>query len=225
MKMKRFRVLSRSRFYFYAVSSCFFKRARQKIYNLIYSRIEMSYQEIIDYIKPELDKVTHFLEREVQKIRTSRASPSLLEDIEVDCFGQKFPLKQLASVSVAGPRQLTIHPWDKSYIESIEKAVSQSHFGASPIVDKDTIRISLPQLSEEYRKDLLRVLSATQEEAKKTIRKWREEAWTKIQQEFREKKIREDDKFRGKDKLQELIDEYMKKVEEVGEKKKKEILE
>ena len=185
----------------------------------------MNYQEIVDHIKPELDKVIHFLEREVQKIRTSRASPSLLEDIEVDCFGQKFPLKQLASVSVAGPRQLTIHPWDKSYIESIEKAVSQSHFGASPIVDKDTIRISLPQLSEEYRKDLSRVLSATQEEAKKTIRKWREEAWTKIQQEFREKKIREDDKFRGKDKLQELVDEYMKKVEEAGERKRKEIIE
>ena len=185
----------------------------------------MNYQEIVDHIKPELDKVIHFLEREVQKIRTSRASPSLVEDIEVECFGQKFPLKQLASISVAGPRQLTIHPWDKSYIESIEKAVSHSHLGINPVVDKDTIRISFPQLSEEYRKDLSRVLSATQEEAKKTIRKWREEAWTKIQQEFREKKIREDDKFRGKDKLQELIDEYMKKVEEVGERKRKEIIE
>ena len=185
----------------------------------------MSYQEIIDHTKPELDKVILFFEREVQKIRTSRASPSLLEDIEIDCFGQKFPLKQLASISVAGPRQLIILPWDKSYIEPLEKAVSQSHLGVNPIVDKDTIRISFPQLSEEYREDLLRVLSSTQEEAKRTIRRWREEAWAKIQQEFREKKIREDDKFRGKDKLQELIDEYTEKVEEIGKRKGKEILE
>lgn len=185
----------------------------------------MTYQEIIDKIKPELDKVIIFLEREVSKIRTSRANPSLAEDIEIECFGQKFPLKQLASISIAGPRQLTIQPWDKSYLEPIEKALSQASLGAAPIVDKDSIRISFPQLSEEYRKDLLNLLSTKKEESKRTIRRWREEAWHKIQEKFQEGEIREDDKFRGKDKLQELIDEYNEKIEQIGERKKKEILE
>jgi len=185
----------------------------------------MTYQEIIDQIKPELDKVINFLERETQKIRAGRSSPSLVEDIVVDCFGQKFPLKQLGTISCPNPRQIIIQPWDKSYIEPIEKAILESSFGGVPAVDKNLIRVSLPQLSEEYRKDLLRILSQKQEEAKRTIRRWREEAWDRIQEEFKKGEIREDDKFRGKDKLQELIDEYNEKVEEIGEKKKKEILE
>lgn len=185
----------------------------------------MTYQEIINQIKPELDKVINFLEREVAKIRTGRASPALIEDLIVDCFGQKLPLKQLGAISCPNPRQIAIQPWDKSYIEAIEKAMSQSSLGMSPVVDKDVIRLSLPLLSEEHRKNLLKILSEKQEEAKKTIRRWREEAWDKIQEEFKEGKIREDDKFRGKDELQELIDEYNEKIEEIGERKKKEIME
>ena len=99
------------------------------------------YKEIIQKIKPELEKVVSFLEKELAKIRTGRASPSLVEDIIVDCFGKKFPLKQLAAVSSPEPRQLVIQPWDKSYIESIEKALSDSTLGTAPIVDKDLIRI------------------------------------------------------------------------------------
>jgi len=138
------------------------------------------HQEIINKIKPELDKVIVFLEKELLKIRTGRATPSLIEDIEVDCFDQKFPLKQLAAISVPEPRQLLIQPWDKSYLEPIEKAISKSGMGASPIVDKDLVRLFLPPLSEDYRKSLLRILSEKQEEAKKTIRRWREQAWSEI---------------------------------------------
>lgn len=185
----------------------------------------MTYQEIINQIKPELDKVIIFLEREMGKIRTSRATPSLVEDIEVECFNQKFPLKQLASITLAGARQLTIQPWDKSYLEPIEKAISQSNLGVGPIVDKDLIRISFPQLSEEFRKNLLGILSTKKEEVKKTVRRWREEAWNKIQHGFQEGEIREDDKFRGKDELQETIDEYNEKIEKIAERKRKEISE
>jgi ribosome recycling factor len=185
------------------------------------------YKEIIDKIKPELDKTVSFLEREMIKLRTGRASSSLVENIVVDCFGKKFPLKQLAAISLSGPRQILIQPWDKSYVESIEKAILQSGLGLgiSPVVDKDVIRISLPLLSEEYRKDLLRVLSEKQEEARKTIRRWREQAWDEIQERFKEGEIREDDKFRAKDELQDLVNEYNKKIEEIGERKKKEIME
>jgi len=183
------------------------------------------YQEIIDKIKPEFDNAINYLEKEMTKIRTGRASPSLVEDIVVECFGEKFPLKQLAAISLSKPKQIVIQPWDKSYIEGIEKAVSQSGLNLSPVVDKDVIRITLPPLSEEYRKDLIRMLSEKQEEVRQSIRRHREKAWDEIQERFKDGEIREDDKFRAKDELQELIDEYNEKVEEIGERKKKEILE
>jgi len=183
------------------------------------------YKEIIKKIKPEIEKVISFLERELAKIRTGRASASLVEDITVECFGQKFSLKQLAAISSSGPKQITIEPWDKSYIEPIEKAISRSSLGVAPIVDKDLIRISLPPLSDEYRDTLLRVLSEKQEEARKTVRHWRGEAWEEVQEKTKDGEIREDDKFRAKDNLQELVDEYNKKIDEMGERKKKEISE
>ena len=133
-----------------------------------------TYREIIENIKPELEKVTTFLERELSQVRTSRASPALVENIVVECFGQKFPLKQLAAISSPQARQILIQPWDKSYIEPIINALSKSSLGIAPIVDQDLIRISLPPLSEEYRKDLLKLLSEKMEQSKITIRHWRE---------------------------------------------------
>jgi len=183
------------------------------------------YKEILDKIKPELDKVVGFFDKELAKIRTSRATPSLVEDVVVDCFGQKFPLKQLAAISVPEPRQILIQPWDRSYIEGIVQALSKTGVGASPIVDKEVVRINLPALNEEYRKDLIKIISEKQEESRKTVRRWREEAWEEIQEKTKTGEIREDDKFRAKDDLQKLIDDYNQKIEEGGEKKKKEVLE
>ena len=151
------------------------------------------YKEIIEKIKPELDNAISYLEREMAKIRTGRASPSLVEDIVVECFGEKFPLKQLAAISSPEPKQIVIQPWDKSYIEGIEKAISESNLSISPVVDKDLIRIFLPPLSEDYRKDLIRMLSEKQEEVRQTIRRWREKIWNEIQDEFKSGSIREDD--------------------------------
>jgi ribosome recycling factor len=185
----------------------------------------IDYKEIINKIKPELDKVVGFFERETAKIRTSRASPSLVEDVIVDCFGQKFPLKQLAAISTPETKQILVQPWDKSYVEGIVSALEKTGIGANPVVDKDVIRINLPTLTEEYRKNLTRVLSEKQEEARKTMRRWREEAWKEIQDGAKEGRVREDDKFRAKDELQKLIDEYNDKIEKIGESKKKEISE
>jgi ribosome recycling factor len=183
------------------------------------------HKEIIEKIRPELEKVFKFLEGEVAKIRTGRATPSLVEDVVVNCFGQKLPLKQLAAISTPETKQILIQPWDKSYIETIVAALSKTGVGANPIVDKDTVRITLPPLTEEYRKDLLRLLAEKQEQCRQTIRKWREEAWRSIQDAFKEGKVREDDKFRAKEELQELIDDYNKKIDDLGEKKKREITE
>jgi len=185
----------------------------------------MNYKDIIQKIKPELEKAVGFLERELGKVRTSRASSALIEDIQVECFNQKFPLKQLALISVPEPRQILIQPWDNSYIEGILKALENLSLGISPVVDGSFIRLNLPPLSEEFRKNLLRIISEKKEAAKRTIRHWRDEAWDEVQEKFKEGKIREDDKFKAKDELQDLVDEYNEKTEKMVEKKEKEILE
>lgn len=185
----------------------------------------MEHKEIINKVKPEMDKVVAFLEGELNKIRTGRANPSLVEDVVVDCFGQKFPLKQLAAISIPEPKQILIQPWDKSYVEGIVSALQKTGIGSTPVVDRDAIRVNLPPMTEEYRKDLFRIISSKQEETRQTIRKWREQVWEEIQEQSRAGKIREDDKFRAKDELQKLVEEYNKKIEDSGEKKKKEISE
>jgi len=182
------------------------------------------YQEIINKIKPEIDKTISFLEKEMAKIRTGRATPSLVEDIIVNCFNQELPLKQLSAISIFGPREILIQPWDSSYIEGIVSALGRAGLGISPIVDKNVIRVILPSLNEEYRKNLLKIISDKQEEIRITIRRWREEAWKEIQEKTREGKIREDDKFRAKDELQKIIDKCNEKIEQIGENKKREII-
>ncbi len=182
------------------------------------------YQDV-DKIKPELEKVLNHLKEELRKIRTGRANPSLVEDVAVDCFGQKLPLKQLAAISTPDPKQIVIQPWDKSYLEPIEKSLAKGDLGASPVVDQDVIRIKLPAMNEEYRERLISLLSEKQEEARKTIRRWREEAWHDIQKKEEKGEIREDDKFKAKEDLQELVDEYNNKVRDLVENKKKAIKE
>jgi len=184
----------------------------------------MSYKEFIDRAKPEFEKAYKFLEGELAKIRTSRASPALVEDIEVSVFGQKFPLKQLGAISTPQTNQIVIQPWDISYIEPIEKAIGQSGLGMSAVVDKNLIRLNLPTLTEEYRQALSRTLSEKAEQTRQVIRRHREDVWNKIQAAQKEKQISEDDKFRGKNELQKVVDEYNEKIKNLVEKKKNEIL-
>jgi len=184
----------------------------------------MNYKEFIDKAKPEFEKAFKFLDSEMAKIRTSRATPALIEDIEVDCFGNKFALKQLAAISSPQSNQLVIQPWDVSYIEPIEKAIVQSGLGMSSVVDKNLVRLSLPLLTEEYRNSLIKILNEKAEDARQIMRRRREEFWNKIQAAQKEKKITEDEKFRAKDDLQKLIDEYSDKIKSLIEKKKLEIM-
>lgn len=182
------------------------------------------YKEIINKIKPEIEKVLSHYRGELSKMRTGRASPSLVEDSQVECYGQLLPLKQLATISLGDSRSILIQPWDKSILPAIEKAISSSNLNLNPIVDGDKIRIQLPSMTEENRKNLVKILKEKMEEARVSIRRWREKAWEEIQEGFKKGEIREDDKFRGKDELQKMIDECNEKVEELGKKKEEEIL-
>ena len=180
-------------------------------------------KQILAKIKPELEKALEFFRHELAKIRTGQASPALVEDILVDVQGQLLPIKQLAGISSPERRQILIQPWDPSNIGPMEKALLKESLGVSPVVDGKTLRIILPILTQEYRTTLLHVLAEKSEQTKQTLRKWRDEAWGEIQEDARTGDIREDDKFKGKEELQRLIDEHTKMVDELVEKKKVEI--
>ncbi len=181
------------------------------------------YKSIIENIKPEMQKVVDHFSEEVKRVRTDRATPSLVEDIVVNCFDQKLPLKQLAAISCPEKRQILIQPWDKSYMKDIVTGIQKSEAELSPVVEESAIRITLPPLTEEYRKDLLRLLSNKKEEARVTLRKIREESWKEIQNKCKSGEIKEDDKYKAKDDLQEVIDEYNEKLDEIARKKEEEI--
>jgi len=179
--------------------------------------------DILHDVEDRMQKSIKNLQKDFTAIRTGRANPALVEDIKVECFGDMLPIKQVAAISVASARQLMIQPWDRSYIESIERAISREVGGLSPKVEGNSIIINLPPMSEELRKELSRSLSQIENNAKETIRKYRDEAWSDIQAKTREGLIREDDKFKAKDKLQEVVDKYNKKIDEFVSRKRTEI--
>jgi ribosome recycling factor len=185
---------------------------------------KIDYKKIIEKAKPEMEKAVKAFEEELKTLRSSRASPELIENLQVECFGQKFLLRQLGQISIPEPRQILISPWDPSYLDSIIKAIESSGLGVSPVVDQNSIRINLPPVTEEFKKNLLRILSQKKEAAKKKIREARTDAWDEIQDAFLEGKISEDQKYKGKDELQDLVEEFNEKIEEIAERKEKEIL-
>lgn len=182
------------------------------------------YQEIIKTIKPEMERTLDYLKSELNSLQVGRATPGLVEDLPVDCYGQRLPLKQLAAIQTPEPRLILIRPWDRAIIKDIERAIGQSRLGLSPSVDEETIRLNVPPLSEERRKELVKILQERTEECRISVRRHREETWKKIQDMEQNKEIREDDKFRAKDELQKLVDEYNKKIDEVKKKKEEEIM-
>ena len=182
------------------------------------------YKEIINRIRPNLDRTVDYLKQEMAGLQAGRATPSLIEDLEVECYNQRMSLKQLAAIQVPEPRSILIRPWDRNILKDIAQAISQSKLGLSPIVEEEFIRLKIPPLSEERRRELTKILQEKLEECHISVRRQREEVWREIQDLEQAGKISEDDKFRAKDELQKLIDEYNKKIEEIGKKKEGEIM-
>jgi len=182
------------------------------------------YKDIINKIKPNLDRVLERFKEELVSLRTGRASPALIETVEVECYNSRTPLKQLAAITVSDARTLMVQAWDANVIKDIEKAITRSRTGLSVAVSGETIRVIIPSLSEDNRKELVRALHQKMEESKISVRSLREQVWKEIQEGERQGLIREDDKFRGKDELQKVIDYYNNKIDEMGEMKEKEIM-
>jgi ribosome recycling factor len=174
--------------------------------------------------KIALKKVEEFLGKEYGQLNIGRASPMVLDSINVESYGSSMPLKNIASVSIEDPRTLRVSPWDKTQIKGIEKAIMAANLGLSVAVDDSGIRVIFPQLTTESRQSLVKVLKEKLEESRIAVRREREEVVGDIETKQKEGKMTEDEKFRAKEELQKIVTEVNDKLEELFERKEKEIL-
>ncbi len=185
----------------------------------------MEIQELLSHEEVRMDKAIEALKRELASIRTGRANTALLDQIQVDYYGTPTPVNQVANVSAPEPRLILIQPWEKSMIGAIEKAILTSDLGISPNNDGTVIRLAIPQLTEERRKELVKVVHKKAEEAKVAIRNIRRDANDTLKKEEKAKVITEDVSKEGQDKIQKLTDSKIKAVDELVVKKEKDVLE
>jgi len=180
---------------------------------------------IIDEAIDKMEKSVRSLERELKKIRTGRASLSLLDEIRVDYYGTPTPLNQMASLSIPESRMITIQPWDASVIKEIEKAILKSNLGVTPTNDGKVIRITFPPLTEERRREIVRQVGKICEEYRVAVRNVRREANDSLKALKKDGEASEDDVFKAQDRVQKLTDEKIKQIDSLYKEKESEILE
>lgn len=180
--------------------------------------------EILSELREKMTKTVDSLKKDFKRIRTGRASTALLEGIRVDCYETQMPLEQVASISVPESRLITIQPWDKTILGSIEKAILKSELGLTPMNDGKILRIAIPPLTEERRKELVKVARKMAEEGKIAVRNQRREANELFKELKNEKEISEDDLYKAQEQVQEITDDFIKKIDSVTAEKEKEIL-
>ena len=172
-----------------------------------------------------MNKAVETLESEYKRLRTGRASVSLVDGIRADYYGTATPLSQLATLTIPDPRTIVIQPWDNSVVGEIEKAILKSDLGLTPMNDGKAIRINIPPLTAERRRDLVKVVKKKAEESKVALRNIRRDINEKIKDLKKDKKVSEDEQFRAQDEIQKITDDYVKKIDAVYGAKEKEILE
>jgi ribosome recycling factor len=183
---------------------------------------------MIDDIKKDAEtrmaKSVEALRHELAKIRTGRAHPSLLDHITVDYYGTETPIKQVANVTAEDARTLAVSPWEKSMVQAIEKAIMQSDLGLNPNTAGTVIRVPMPPLTEERRRDLIKVARQEAEQGRVAIRNIRRDANSELKEMVKEKMISEDDERRGQELVQKLTDSFVKQVELVLEEKEADLM-
>ncbi len=181
------------------------------------------YQKIIDDAKLKMQEVIGEFSNNLQALRTGRAHSGLVEGIIVDYYGQKTPLKQMASITTPQANLIVITPWDKNALGDIENAISVSDIGISPVNDGQVVRLSLPPMTEERRNELIKVVGKNAEEARIVLRQVRQEAWDKVKSLEKDGSLTEDDKYRSEEELNKIIDSFNRQIEEISDKKQKEL--
>src|SRR3990172_1274523 len=177
-------------------------------------------------VSSKFQKIVDLVASDIGTIRTGRATPALVENIIVPAYGgtQKLKVVELAGISAPDPTQIVISPWDKSIIGDIRKGIQEANVGMNPSIDGEVIRIAMPPLTTEDRDKYVKLLSSKLENGKVMIRQVRGDEMHEIKKKFEAKEITEDEKFGSEKKLQEITDEFIGKIEEIGEKKKAELL-
>jgi ribosome recycling factor len=173
----------------------------------------------------KMQKTVEILRRDLAGIRTGRASPSLLDRITVDYYGTPTPINQMATVTVPEPRLIVIQPWDRKQIPQIEKAIQRSDLGVNPVSDGTVIRLALPPLTEERRRDLVKQVRKRVEEARVAIRNERRDGADELKKAEREHTISEDEAKRGLQRLDKLTETYIAQIDEIGRRKEEEVME
>ena len=182
-------------------------------------------EEVIKELENSMEEAIEGLRKEFSKVRTGRASLSLLDGIKVQYYGEVTPLNQLATLSVPEARLITVQPWDTKVIGEIEKAIQKSGLGLTPINDGKLIRISIPNLTEERRQELIKVVRRMSEECKVFLRNARRDANNTLKEMKKEKDVSEDELFKLQDEVQKITDKYVKKSDDTLAAKEKEVLE
>ncbi|MGQ0563092.1 MAG: ribosome recycling factor [Gemmatimonadota bacterium] len=179
----------------------------------------------VNEAKAQMEKAVEAMRREFASVRTGKASPALLDTVRVDAYGSRMPISQVATVSAPEPRMLIVQPWDKGLLKAIEKGIQESELGLNPANDGNLIRVPVPALNEERRKDMVKLLHKLAEEGRVAIRHVRQEANKEIKKKQGAHEISEDDAHRQTDQVQKLTDEYIGKADQLLKSKEHEVME
>ena len=172
-----------------------------------------------------MKKAVDSFKRDLQKIRTGRANAAMLDGVKVDYYGTPTPVNQVATVQVVDARLITVKPWEKNMIAVIDKTIRASDLGINPVSDSDLVRLPIPPLTQERRRDLAKTVGKQTEEARVAVRAARRDAMDMIKEAEKDKQISEDERKNGEKKVQELTDKYIASVDDISKAKEKEIME
>ncbi len=180
--------------------------------------------DILKDAEQRMQKSIESMRSELAKIRTGRASPALIDHLQVDYYGNPTPINQVANISVQDARTLAVQPWEKNMVPVVERAILEANLGLNPVTAGDVIRIPMPPLTEDRRKELVKVASAEGENGKVAVRNIRRDANTDLKNLQKEKEISEDEEKGGNDRVQKLTDTYVAQIDEIVKEKETEIL-
>jgi ribosome recycling factor len=182
-------------------------------------------KRVIEESRDRMEKTVGTTQGELGIVRTGRATPALLDSIKVEYYGSLMPLKQVANIAVPEPRMLTVHPWDRSMLGPIEKAIQKADIGITPNNDGHIIRLPIPSLTEERRRDMVKIVHKIGEDGKIAIRNIRRDALNILKKAQKDKEISEDEENNAGIDVQQLTDEYVKKIDDLMKAKEKEVME
>jgi len=180
---------------------------------------------MLEEARARMQKTIEFLRGELAQIRSGRATPALLENVPIEVYGTKMKIVELAQIAAPDPRQLLVSPWDKTIISDLAKGIQNANLGLNPIVEEEAIRIQIPPLTEERRKEFIRILHQKLEMARVSIRSVRHEIMSQLKRQKEAGEIGEDEEERSEKQLQELVEEFIEEVDVLGSHKEEELME